>query len=238
MPTHGVFAAERLSVALWCIIMLTAMSWQSLAAVKKSSARLPQPLNVLFIGNSHLFVNNVPARVRGHLLNANDKVSIKTFAKGGARLVRHANNPAVRDALQRTNWSVVVLQESSAAFLSRKGRQRFHEAVNWFVRNTPSTARIVLYQTWPWRAGSRFLRRRGANPSEMWRVMQLEYAAVARQHPHISIAPVGPCWMSSSKLVSLYSPDGNHASVAGSELAAAIIADTIKQRARGRCSPS
>jgi len=221
------------TIRLW-LVALTALICQPLPAL----AQQVSPLKVLFIGNSHLFVNNVPARVRQRLTTAKRTVYTFTIAKGGARLKHYAGTRKISDVLRETNWNVIVLQEASAAFVSRQGQQRFHEAVAWFVQNASPTARIVLYQTWPWRAGSRFLRRRKANADKMWRDMQIEYATVIRQHPQVTLAPVGKCWMRSRNRSTLYSNDGNHAAVAGSQLAASIIADTIQRRALGRCTAS
>jgi Domain of unknown function (DUF4886) len=194
----------------------------------------PDTFNVLFIGNSHLLVNNVPAKVQRRLQAGKGKTSIRTFAYGGARLLSFTRRADVAAALKTTNWNIIVLQEASATFLTPKGRRNFHRAVRWFRRNAPSKTHIVLYQTWPWRSGSRFLGRRGSNATEMWSAMQAEYAK-ARRSRGVTIAPVGHCWVRSPRRDQLYSADGNHATIAGSNLAAAIISNTIIRGARQSC---
>ncbi|MFY0613001.1 MAG: hypothetical protein JXQ99_15840 [Hyphomicrobiaceae bacterium] len=190
--------------------------------------------SVLFVGNSHLFVNNVPQRVQHRLRAAKGRTRILTFARGGAQLSSFTKRADVKAALTNRVWDVVVLQEASATFLSPGGRQRFLNAVDWFRQRIPHETRIVLYQTWPWRDGSRYFHGRASNTKHMWQAMRQAYAQVARR-PRVTIAPVGTCWVGSAKRATLYSADGNHASVAGSQLAARVITRTIARGASAGC---
>lgn len=189
---------------------------------------------VLFIGNSHLFVNDVPARVQKHLQPFKGRIAVRTFARGGARLSSFTRRHDVTAALTTSHWDVVVLQEATASFLSPEGRRHFHEAVKWFSQRVPAKAQIILYQTWPWRADSRYFAGTSSNAAKLWEAQQLEHRRAARLE-RITIAPVGPCWMKSSRRAALYSNDGNHASIAGSSLAAAVIARTIVRNGHNGC---
>ena len=224
---------------LHCVRVVFAMFVLTLSAVSLDASETkpavrPIPYKVLFIGNSHLFVNDVPGQVRRLLQALKGSVSVRAITKGGARLLSFTRRPDVAAALNETAWDVVVLQEASATFVSTGGSERFHKAIDWFERRIPQGTRIVLYQTWPWREGSRYLRKYSATEIAMWGVMRREYAKVARR-PRIRVAPVGPCWLGSPRLAALYSADGNHASPAGSRLAAAVIARTIEERGEKRC---
>lgn len=194
----------------------------------------PAAFSILFVGNSHLFVNDVPRRVQQHLQAAKGRTRIQTFARGGAQLSSFTHRADVSAALNSRVWDVVVLQEASATFLSPGGRQRFRRAIDWFRQRIPRKTRIVLYQTWPWRDGSRYFSGRGSNTKHMWQVMSRAYAEVARR-PRVTIAPVGHCWVGSAKRAALYSADGNHASVAGSRFAARVIARTIARGVPSGC---
>lgn len=197
-----------------------------LLATQAAQASTSGPFRVLFIGNSHLFVNNVPQRVQRRIAATKGKVDIRVFTMGGARLSEFAGRPLIKSALQSMRWDVVVLQEATASFLTSKGRRLFHQSVAWFQAHIPADARIVLYRTWPWRNGSDYLIGRGHNSQTLRRTMAIEYDKVARNR-RLEIAPVGPCWMSSPDNERFYSSDGNHASLAGSQLAAGVIAATI-----------
>ena len=183
-------------------------------------------LRVLFIGNSHLQVKNVPAQVRAKISKKYNKVQIRMLAVGGARLTDFVGRPDVVAALKKSKWDVVVLQEASISFLSGSGRKVFHESVDWFLRKIGNDTRVILYQTWPWQTGSRYYRSAAIDETAMWQLMRAEYAKAAL-NARIIIAPVGKCWVQSARKKFFYSSDGNHASVAGAAFAAKIIARTI-----------
>ena len=202
--------------------------------VAATPAREATSFSVLFIGNSHLFVNNVPQRVQERLRSSRGSVQIKTFTRGGAQLASFTRRTDVETALKSRTWNVVVLQEASATFLAPGGSERFDRSVAWFRKRLPATTQIVLYQTWPWRDGSRYFKGRASNTRHMWRIMRTAYARIAQQR-EVIVAPVGMCWVRSPSQATLYSADGNHASVAGSRLAARILAATIAGKVSAEC---
>lgn len=223
------FTIARVCCLISVVLILTAGP-----AAHAQTTPGPATFNILFVGNSHLFVNNVPQRVQQRLQTSKGATRIQTFARGGARLASFTGRADVRAALKGRAWDVVVLQEASATFLSPGWRQRFLNAVDWFRKRIPGTTRIVLYQTWPWRDGSRYFHGRASNTKHMWQAMRQAYAQAARR-PRVTIAPVGSCWVGSAKRAALYSDDGNHASVAGSRLAARVIAKTITRGVPSGC---
>ncbi len=215
----------RVLIAICALLFANATSAQT---ANKDATR------VLFIGNSHLLVKNVPVQVRGLLLKKNRNTSIRTIAVGGARLSHFAGRSDVATTLKSTNWDVVVLQEASVSFLTAQGRSTFHKSVDWFVRRLPPKTRIILYQTWPWRTDSGFYGARPFNEKTMWAAMRKEYAKIA-QRKRVVIAPVGRCWVRSPRKAAYYSSDGNHASPAGARFAAKVIAQTIANKQRHAC---
>ena len=206
----------------------------TLFATEASPQTASTPLKVLFIGNSHTIVNDVADQVRRRLQASKGATIVESIVKRGARLRSFTRRGDVVSKLDSTTWDVVVLQEASATFVSPDGPSRFHEAIDWFERQIPERTRIVLYQTWPWRDGSRYLGRYGSTSEAMWNVMRREYAK-AGQRTRIDVAPVGPCWLTSPARATFYSADGNHATPAGSRLAADVIARTIENQSRARC---
>ena len=220
---------------LICALFLTnAATGDTRAGEKGGRAAKSDPVKILFVGNSHLLVKNVPVQVRGFLAKKRRDVRIRTIAVGGARLSQFVGRSNVASALKSTNWDVVVLQEASVSFLSMQGRSTFHRSVNWFIRQLPAETRVVLYQTWPWRTGSGFYGSRQFNERTMWAAMRREYAKVGR-NKRVVIAPVGRCWVQSPRKAAYYSSDGNHASSAGAQFAAKVIANTIANAQQNAC---
>ncbi len=68
-------------------------------------------LHVLFIGNSHTYVNDVPALVHELACSAGTNVVVQSVTAAGLSLVDHASNPAVFDTIASDDWDFVVLQD-------------------------------------------------------------------------------------------------------------------------------
>lgn len=241
MPSRALKTATpqiRVAIAAALVVVLAgalAAADRAVAQASKQTTKAKSDaFKVLFIGNSHLFVNDVPARVKQRLKPVKGPIAIQTFAFGGARLSQFTDSTNVAKALKSTAWDVVVLQEASASFLTAAGRRRFHRSIAWFLNRIPATTRVVLYQTWPWRTGSTFFEGQPTSASKMWQLMQTEYAKAA-DRTRITIAPVGHCWVNSPRRATYYSSDGVHATVAGSRVAAAVITRTILRGASGAC---
>ena len=216
----------------WCFVLVLGSG--AMFAPDARSETAAAPLKVHFIGNSHTIVNDVPSQVRRQLQASKGASVVDSIVKRGARLISFTRRMDVVSKLEGTGWDVLVLQEASATFVRPEGPSRFHEAIDWFRQRVPARTRIVLYQTWPWRDDSRYLRRYGSTSQTMWGVMRREYAKAARG-ARIDVAPVGSCWLDSPERETFYSTDGNHATPAGSRLAADVIARTIENGSRQRC---
>ena len=180
---------------------------------------------ILFVGNSFVTRNEVPALVSALAATAGVAVRTATIAAGGASLRRHYNSGAISAALARDRWDQVVLQEQST--LPIKNRARFHDNVR-AVRDEiaaasaasghPSPPAIVLYNTWA---------RRSARPTQV--DLDTAVAAIATEID-ARVAPVGRAWevvLASHPEVELYDRDGSHPTAAGSFLAACALALTM-----------
>lgn len=101
-----------------------------LACVFESAADAPAPksLQILFVGNSLTYVNNLPATLtalaaaNGHALQAD------MLAKGGATLTQWLDSGAVQRALAARSYNVVVLQERGSDFACGFGPQACEDA--------------------------------------------------------------------------------------------------------------
>jgi hypothetical protein len=170
-------------------------------------------LRVLFIGNSHLGGNNVPGLLAQLAEGEDRKFVFESIVRGGFTLENHWNAGDAMAAIRRGGWDVVVLQAQSL--------EPIDQQVNYFkfVRLFDSEihrigARTVLHLAWA--------RKDLGNPLELqprWTATTLEIA----HELGAGVVPVGLAWtksLSSFPELILYSPDGNHATLAGSYLAA------------------
>jgi len=73
-------------------------------------------LRVLFVGNSHVFTNNVPELVTKLSQADNVDRPLMTFAEapGGTSFKMHWENGRVQKLLGEVKWDLVVLQDQSA----------------------------------------------------------------------------------------------------------------------------
>src|SRR5947209_17408800 len=70
----------------------------------------PRPLRILFVGNSHTQVNDVPA-ILTHLLESDGSGrKVETYRFFSPFLNNAFKDPAVRKAVNDPHWSIVVLQ--------------------------------------------------------------------------------------------------------------------------------
>ena len=70
-----------------------------------------KPLSLLFIGNSHTYVNDMPLMVKRRAEEAGFDCRTVMIAHGGWYLAQHAEEPDVRFNILHGNYDYVILQE-------------------------------------------------------------------------------------------------------------------------------
>jgi hypothetical protein len=180
-------------------------------------------LRVLFIGNSHLAGNDVPGLLTQLARNEDRKLEVEAVFHGGFTLENHWNAGDAVAAIRRGSWDVVVLQAQSLEPIERTASYyRFVRLFNTEIRRVG--ARIVLHLGWA--------RKDFGNPLELqprWTQATLEIA----REVGAGVVPVGTAWvqsLSSFPELILYSPDGNHATLAGSYLTACTYYAALYQK--------
>jgi hypothetical protein len=172
-------------------------------------------MNVLFIGNSHTYLNQMP-RMLVALVDAQDRgfrLEAEQSTGKGVSLEWHWNNPVTREMIASRRWDYVVLQERSGGPLEAlESFQRHARMLEEEIKK--QSAKTILYMTW-------------ANRSrpETQALLADAYANVARELDAI-LAPVGLAWQQVQRLIpglDLYHPDGRHANPIGSYLTACVF---------------
>lgn len=212
---------------------------------------------VLFVGNSYVFVNNLPALYRSLLRQLSPDLRVESVAQGGYRLSQHAAD-ARRGGSRLAKWlragpteafDVVVLQEQSqlGGFLDDNPDRAasLDAAVELATLATEQGASVVLFQTWGRRDGDS--RNSGYETfTSMQDHLEAGYRGMAEalrsRGIDVRVAPVGEGFRivhddivaaggdplaKASDFVALYQRDGSHPSRRGSFLAACILAGTV-----------
>ncbi|MCL4809014.1 MAG: hypothetical protein KJ062_14700 [Thermoanaerobaculia bacterium] len=194
----------------------------------------PPSLSVLFVGNSLTFVNDVPALVRSIAASFTPGASltVRSVTGGGARLADHWGKGEAVRALRKLRPGVLVLQGQSTEPLNAPAD--FHRYARLLKAEADAVgARTILFQTWARPAGDAYYRRpaSGGSPAAMQARLTRVYASLARSLG-IDVARVGEAF----SLVERDAPDiplldgTQHATRAGSYLAAAVIFRTLHRR--------
>lgn len=166
---------------------------------------------ILFIGNSHTFVNNVPESVRQLL--GSDAVRRSAFVRSISVGLLESSGPEAENSIRSENWDVVVLQ---GAQVSSSHKYRYSQAKGIALANLALSrrSRVLLCAEWP---------RRGWDESQYQLGVYREIQAGAKG---AVIVPICEVWdLSRAKLggIDLWQGDGNHANSKGSFLSACAI---------------
>ncbi len=186
-------------------------------------------MRILFIGNSHTHVGDVPGTVQT-LLSwlTGDAVSCIGCSTDSVGLAWHWRSANTHGHLARGPFDFVVLQERSGGPIEEPESTRKH-AVLWAQEIHRAAAQAVLYGTW---ALQDDVARQG-QISRLYREIADATGAL--------VAPVGDAWARARTAlpdVRLYDEDGRHAAPAGSFLAAAVITHTLAHTLGAAAIPS
>lgn len=227
------FARSTLKVTsvLLQMILLLVIAISLLSCSSQSSSQPDSPyhdpheplptegLNVLFIGNSLTYSNDLPGMLERMLLLADFKVGhfeSRTLPNFG--LPDHWANQDTREQMRREGWHFAVLQQGPSA---TEGRPYLLDFTPMFANELAKVnAKTALYMVWP--ARQRFFDFAGVSDS---------YQTAARSIEGV-LFPAGEAWLEAWRYdpnISLYSEDRFHPSVLGTYLAALTMFEQITE---------
>lgn len=180
------------------------------------------PLRVLFIGNSHTEANNVPQLVADLARSAEQArpLEFTAITPGGFTLQSHWEAGKALRLIREQKWDYVVLQEQSSRVVLEK--PYYHYYARLFDQEIRKTgAKTVLFMGWA--------RRDEVTKnykSSDWINSTMELAGLTGA----VVSPIGYAWALAEyrqRGLVLYNPDGNHANLDGSYLAACVLYATL-----------
>lgn len=209
------------------------------AAEAKNPVMPGDTVNVLWIGNSYTFYNDLPELFKNIASQERVTVNNTRLLKGGEKLSGHLANPGVVDTISQGGWDYVILQEySSTPSNSKKYVAEnifpYAEALDSLIHKYSPDAETILYMTWGHKDGN--VRETAYPFDDTYEDMQdriiTTYLDLAYEL-NAACAPVGMAWKTIRKeypYIDLYNPDKFHPSLAGSWLAANTIFATIYEK--------
>jgi hypothetical protein len=188
------------------------------AAVMLHAAE-PAPLKVLFIGNSHTMVNDVPELLARLAKQSGIQVEKRMIAEGGRTLEYHAGTEIVKESILHGGYDWIVLQHWAHPFNETYAKSMENGAEQLFAMIGKTKSKAVFYKPWP---------RKLTAPGE-YPLMSANYERLAKQY-HARLANVGDVFEQYRTLhpgETMYADDGEHASLLTSKIAAYVILRTI-----------
>ncbi len=176
-------------------------------------------MNVLFIGNSYTYVNDLPGTLAKLAAAGPGKLRIQTDKQleGGQSLMGHWNKGKAVEKIRKGGWDFVVLQDQSLTPAQRPHLTREY-APKFDAEIRKAGAKTMFYMTWA----------RKKDPPMIDKLSRT-YTEVARELG-AGVAPVGLAWKAAIEKqpeLNLYAADGSHPSPAGTYLAACVFYATL-----------
>ncbi|WP_417091179.1 Ig-like domain-containing protein [Marvinbryantia sp.] len=218
-----------------------ASMWDFFGALPNTQAKaVKKNPKILFVGNSHTYMNNVPGMVKRLCEKNGISPQITTVVHGTYSLYDYAY-PDKNDAeqvklskklkllLNNKKWDYVILQDRRYEGVTNTSRaKKAVQALRPLIKK--SGAQMVFYLSWaPEKGHSDYSNGWASSPADYLSKKADLYYALADKY-NAALAPSGIAFQRASTLfpeLKLYSADKNHASVAGSYLSACVIYSTL-----------
>jgi hypothetical protein len=168
---------------------------------------------VLFVGNSLTYTNDLPRVFQAISLASGYDVGVEMMANPDVALIDYVYNPAAMRELERSAWDFVVLQQGTTSVpICRDTLVLAAQRMDPLIRRNGGVPALMM--TWP-----------SASRQHVWNEVYASYALAAQSVDGVFL-PVGDAWLEAWKIDSrmpLYGPDGYHPGQAGTLLAAFVL---------------
>ncbi len=176
---------------------------------------------VLFVGNSFTFIEDIPNIVSLLASSNGDELIYDASAFGSFSLIDHSSEPSTISKIQSANWDHVVLQDRSLwpAYLPLNFYEGVEKLTQLISENSPCLNKTILYMTWGLQNSSNF------PYNEMQELTINSYNSLATVFG-TEVSPVGVAWKKirdGGDLINLYHDDGSHQNFAGAYLSACVF---------------
>ena len=192
---------------------------------------------VLFVGNSYTYVNNLPNLVKEIALSFGDTLVHESSTPGGSNFNAHSTNTQTLSKINQQQWDYVVLQAQSqepSFSPSQVASDTYPYAeilVDSILANSSCTEPL-FFMTWGRKYGDQSncqFYPPVCTYTGMQKRLRESYLNMSFLH-NASCSPVGLAWKKSIAIdstIDLYSTDNSHPSIYGSYLAACTFYSSI-----------
>lgn len=202
----------------------------------------PKAIQVLFVGDSFTYVNDLPGTFRQLAESGGHSVNAPMVGAGGETLAEHAKSQAELDKIRSQRWQYVILQEQSQVpvfaalnFIDSQSGQTFTNEMYTAAQQLDAVirgqgAQSIFFVAWgrdDTRAQS-MISQHPMSSSQMQQYINAAYKTVADGLGGRVTVPVGSAWQTARNRGvpdnALWDVnDGYHPAVAGTYLAACVF---------------
>lgn len=199
-----------------------------------------QQAQVLFLGNSYTYVNNLPDLLYQLSLAGGDSISYDSNTPGGYTFQLHTSDATSISKINSRPWNYVILQgQSQEPSLDTNyvvtNVFPYATQLNNVIQANDSCTQTIFYMTWGRKNGD--ASNCAAYPPVctflgMQQQLENRYVQMANDNNAI-VAPVGEAWknvIATNPAFDLYQADESHPSLYGSYLTACVFYATIYKR--------
>ena len=181
-----------------------------------------EPIEILFIGNSYTFVNDLPKVFTELAESGGRQVEASASTIAGYSLSDHLLDEETTGLIQSQRWDYIILQEkSSLPIVDIQSMEMGIRQLDELARE--QGANTILFMPWGYEAG--FPQAGLDDYQEMQSKISDSYLTIA-QDSDMLVVPVGLAWQSAienNPELDLWSPDGIHPTQLGTFLAASTF---------------
>lgn len=183
-------------------------------------------MNILFIGNSYTYYNNMPKMFEQLAISNNKGITVHSITQGGRKLNNFADNEdpvtiELDELLNEQKFDICFIQEQSV--LPAANFEGFIEGLGCVINKVREKSdHVILYATWGRKAGSTILTEHQWTTESMTHLLTAAYQNAAKLYG-AQISPVGTNFLHITKRypeIDLYDKDLSHPSYLGSCLSA------------------
>ncbi len=199
-----------------------------------------QQTNVLFLGNSYTYTNNMPDLLYQLSLASQDSISYDSNTPGGYTFQNHTQDATSIAKINSRQWNFVILQGQSqepsldTPYVVANVFPYAHQ-LDSVVKTNDSCTQTIFFMTWG---------RKNGDASNcvvyppvctflgMQQQLENRYVQMGNGN-HAIVAPVGEAWknvIATNPVFDLYVADESHPSLYGSYLTACVFYATIYRR--------
>ncbi|MEO5643649.1 MAG: T9SS type A sorting domain-containing protein [Bacteroidia bacterium] len=196
-----------------------------------------QQTDILFIGNSYTYTNNLPDMLYRLALAGGDTIVHNSSTPGGYTFQMHSQDNNTLAAINQRTWNYVILQGQSqepaidTAYVEANVFP-YATLLDSLIHENDSCTQTIFFMTWGRKNGDASYCSQYppvCTYTGMQDQLRGRYVQMAQDN-HAIVAPVGEAWrnvIATNPAFDLYSPDESHPSIYGTYLGACVLYATI-----------